>query len=103
MKEEVLTYLKQEPRFRQRSAKWRGIADLLIKKYNLDIDRRKLADVIADGSTADRSWRMALKENKDLRGTDYNDKDILEEQAQINLGYTPNYHEDVRKLKTLTN
>lgn len=103
MKEEVLTYLKQEPRFRQRSAKWRGIADLLIKKYNLDIDRRKLADVIADGSTADRSWRMALKENKDLRGTDYNDKDVLEEQAQINLGYKPNYHEDVRKLKTLTN
>lgn len=87
MKEEVITYLKNEPRFRERSAKWRGIADLLIKKYNLDIDRRKLADVIADGSSADRAWRDALLHNKNLRGTDYNDKEELEHKKQVELGY----------------
>lgn len=89
MKQEILSYLKLEPRFRERKAKWRGIADLLIEKYKLDIDRRKLAEIIADGSTADRSWRMALKENPDLRGSDYEDKDILEQEKMLELGYQP--------------
>jgi len=87
MTKEVTDYLKSEPRFRERSAKWRGIADLLIKKYQLDIDRKKLADIIADGSSADRAWRMALKENPDLRGRDYKDKDMLEEEKMRELGY----------------
>lgn len=87
MKQEILNYLNSEPRFRERSAKWRGIADILIKNYNLEIDRRKLADIIADGSSADRAWRMALKENKHLRGKDYQDKDELEEDYQRSLGY----------------
>ena len=98
MKEEVLTYLKTEPRFRLRKNKWRGIADLLIKKYNLDIDRRKLADVIADGSTADRNWRLILKERKDLRGEDYEDGEILAQEKQISLGYEPNYYQDKKLL-----
>lgn len=87
MKQEIINYLETEPRFRERSAKWRGIADLLIKQYNLDIDRRKLADIIADGSSADRAWRMALKEKPSLRGSDYQDKDELEENYQRELGY----------------
>ena len=101
MNEDILNYLKSEPRFRERSAKWRGIADLLIKKYNLDIDRRKLADIIADGSTADRAWRMALKENPDLRGSDYDKKETLEQEKMLELGYSPNYHNDVRQLGLL--
>lgn len=87
MYEDVLQYLKDEPRFRERSAKWRGIADLLIKQYKLDIDRRKLADVIADGSTADRYWRDILRDNPELRGNDYKDKTALEEDKLIDLGY----------------
>lgn len=101
MTQEVIQYLKAEPRFRERSAKWRGIADLLIKKYSLDIDRVKLADIIADGSSADRAWRLTLKDNPDLRGKDYDKKDILEQEAQIKLGYEVNYHNNVAKLKTL--
>lgn len=89
MKNEVLNYLELEPRFRERSAKWRGIADILIKKYKLEIDRRILADIIADGSTADRAWRDELKHNPSLRGTDYLDKDTLVEEKLLELGYEP--------------
>lgn len=89
MKNEVLTYLENEPRFRERSAKWRGIADILIKKYKLDIDRRILADIIADGSTADRCWRDELKHNPSLRGTDYLNKDELVSEKLQELGYEP--------------
>lgn len=102
MTNEVLQYLKSEPRFRERSAKWRGIADLIIKKYNLDIDRRKLADILADGSSADRAWRMALKENENLRGSDYEDKTKLEQDKLLELGYSPNYKEDIKQLDLLT-
>lgn len=101
MKQEVLNYLKSEPRFRERSKKWRGIADLINKKYNLVIDRVKLADMLADGSSADRSWCDILKENEDLRGSDYLQKDILEEEKILQLGYSPNFKNNVKQLELL--
>ena len=101
MKEKVLQYLKAEPRFRNRTAKWRGIADILIETYHLDLDRKVLADIIADGSSADRCWRDILKNDKSLRGEDYEDKEMLEQEAQMQLGYQPNYHNDIKKLKTI--
>ena len=101
MKQEILDYLKEEVRFRERSAKWRGIADIIKKKYNLDIDRVKLADILAEASSADRYWRLALKENPELRGADYDDGEILAQKKELELGFSPNYFQDVRKLKTL--
>lgn len=98
---EVLNYLKREPRFRERSAKNRGIADLLIEKYHLDLDRKKLADVIQEASSMDRAWRKCLEENPDLRGSDYEDKQILEEKKMLELNYSPSYEKDVKILKLL--
>ncbi len=103
MKEEIIQYLKREPRFRERKSKWRGIADLLIKRYNLDIDRKILADIIADGSNADRCWRDILKNDISLRGADYSDGEILAQEKQIQLGYTPNFHKDIQQLKLISN
>jgi len=103
MKEEVLNYLKSEARFRERKSKWRGIADLIIKRYNLKIDRKIVADILADGCSADRNWRDILKENKDLRGTDYDDGKILAEEKQLELGYEVGFRENSKKLSTLAN
>lgn len=33
--------------------------------------------------------------------SDYKDKERLEQEKQIELGYTPNYHADIKKLETL--
>jgi hypothetical protein len=102
MTQETLNYLKSEPRFRERKSKWRGIADLIKIKYNLDIDRRLLADILADGSSADRAWRDILKNNEDLRGSDYlTDKDRLEQEKMLQLGYDPNHARDVKLLANL--
>lgn len=91
MKDAVLNYLKVEYRFRERSKKWNGIADLIIKKYHLDIDRLKLAEILADGSSADRYWRDILRDNVDLRGSDYGEDDgtkiALGVEKQRSLGY----------------
>lgn len=99
--DQVKTYLENEPRFREREAKNRGIADLIIKKYNLDIDRRMLADILAEANSMDRAWRKCLEEDETLRGNDYNEKTILETKKQIELGYTPHYHEDVKQLNLI--
>jgi hypothetical protein len=102
MKEEVINYLKSDPRFRERSKKWKGIANLLVKKYNLEIDAKKLMDIIAEASSMDRTWRDTLLNDKTLRGTDYyEDKDRLEQEKMLELGYEPNYNSNVAKLKTL--
>lgn len=101
MKEEVINYLKTDPRFRERSKKWKGIANLLVKKYNLEIDAKKLMDIIAEASSMDRIWRDTLLHDKTLRGTDYLEKDALEESKMLELGYEVNYATNVAKLKTL--
>lgn len=96
-KQQILKYLVDEPRFRERSCKLRGIADVLIQKYQLDIDRRKLADILKDGETMNRMWRQLLQEREDLRGSDYGEEDgtkvALEQNKKLELGYEPNYQE----------
>lgn len=87
MKEEVINYLKSDERFRQRKNKWKGIANLLVKKYNLDIDPKKLMDIIADASSMDRVWRDTLLNNESLRGSDYLEGEKLAIEKQRELGY----------------
>ena len=38
----------------------------------------------------DRCWRKILQDYKELRGKDYDDKEILEEEAMQGLGYEAN-------------
>jgi len=101
MKNEVLTYLKEDPRFRERSAKNKGIANLIMKKYGIEIPKDKRDDIVSDILSADRAWRMNLKENPDLQGSDYKQGEILEQQWELQHGYEPNYHADIKKLKTI--
>ena len=97
----VYEYLKQEPRFRERSSKNRGIADILIDKYNLPVDRWLLSDIISDAYSMDRAWRMILQDNVELRGSDYDEKNIIEQESQLELGYDPLFNQDIKQLKNI--
>lgn len=103
MYEDTLNYLKEEPRFRERMAKDRGIVNLLIKRYpSLEtIDKKILVDMVKDYNSMDRYWRMILAERKDLRGTDYDTKEKVSQEYQIGLGYEGGYHQDMLKLKNI--
>lgn len=89
MKTEILNYLKEDARFRDRVNKNKGIANLIMKKYGVSISPDKRDDFIGDILSADRCWRKALEEYPELRGKDYDDKQILEQQTKISLGYEP--------------
>jgi hypothetical protein len=101
MKNEILKYLKVDERFRLRKNKNKGIANLLSEKYHIEIPKDKRDDFIADILSADRCWRKCLEEDESLRGEDYNQKEVLEQTAQIALGYVPHGNESIKRFNEL--
>ena len=89
MKDKIIAYLKRDPRFRERTNKNKGIANMLSEKYQIEIPKDKRDDFIADILSADRCWRLALSEDESLRGSDYEQKDVLEQKEMLYLGYIP--------------
>jgi len=99
--EKLKSYLETEPRARERSNKNRAIGNLISKQYGLEIDKNKMADMVGEILSADRAWRLILQNEPSLRGQDYNQKQILEENKMLELGYVPNFQQYNKKLKTL--
>lgn len=90
----VEDYLREEPRFRERKNKDRGIVNLLINRWGLhhaiergEITKDRLVAIVQDFASMDRAWRKALEENPSLRGLDYDKKDELEARHMKDLGY----------------
>lgn len=86
----VLSYLQEDPRFRERKNKNKGIANLISMKYGIEIPNDKRDDIVADILNMDRQWRKCLEEDETLRGKDYdvnNSKTILEQKKMLELGY----------------
>lgn len=95
LQDQVMQYLINEEKFRERVNKDRGIVNLLLKKYpTLEaVDKKILVDLVKDYNSMDRSWRLILadKENEHLRGKDYYTKEIYSQQKQLGLGYEVGY------------
>ena len=81
--------IKEEPRARERKNKNRAVAKVLKSKFNVlnGIENKVLAKILRTSHSLDRNWRLILKENPSLRGSDYGDKDKLEKKTQKELGY----------------
>lgn len=79
-KDEVMTKLENEKWFRQRSMKNMGIAEIILNKMpELKGGVEEfLQYALTMNNSIDRVWRKILEENPHLRGTDYDDKDMLE-------------------------
>lgn len=91
MKYELKTYLENEPRARERRNKDRAIVNLLLKHYPslASVKKEILVEFVKDHNTLDRSWRQLLQEYPRLRGSDYDQKEVLVQQKRIELGYEP--------------
>ncbi len=99
--------LKNLPWSRERARKDEAIVKLLTahrmwdETARTDMSIPNLIDLVKDYATADRAWRDILLNEEELRGSDYNQKQLLEEEKMIMMGYAPGYSQDVKKLKTL--
>lgn len=82
-------YLIKEPRARERVNKNRAIGNVILKKYgqyfhiNILDKKSELADLVGEILSLDRKWRKILEENPDLRGSDYKEKEILEQNKNV--------------------
>ena len=90
-----MEYLENEPKFRERKNKDRGMVNLLAKRYNALgnaikdglIGKETVIAIIQDYASMDRAWRQALEKNPRLRGADYDQKEELENKKMEELGY----------------
>jgi hypothetical protein len=91
--------LEKEPNFRERSRRDKGFIILLVEKYPSlsQVSPQQLLEFGQDFRTYTRTWNRILELREDLQGRDYNDKKILEQEAKIELEYTPGYHKDISK------
>jgi hypothetical protein len=103
LKRDVETQLKEHPLARERKNKYRLFAKLLKANYwdvLQDVSEQTLMDIAADAISYNRWWQKLLQDNPEYRGSDYDEKKkVLEQQTQQNLGYTPGYRIDVKKLQ----
>jgi hypothetical protein len=101
MYQDILDKLIADTSFRERQNRMLTIAEMLIEKYHINAEPSRVKAIIEDANSMDRYWRLILGERKDLQGTDYDTKRIVEEQKEIELGYSPNYERNIRTLKLL--
>ena len=99
----IKSYLETEPKARERRNRERALINLLLEKYQFfkDIPKQTLIDFCHDFASYDRIWRKVVSENPTLQGSDYKDKNGLEQEKMLSLGYEAGYHQDIKKLKTL--
>ncbi len=86
--------------FRERRFRGRYIVDMVLEKNgksgSMFIDVNSLQDLAEDYATYIRNWQLVLKENKDLRGEDYGDKEIYEQESMVKYGYESGYNKSLK-------
>ena len=100
----VKDYLVQQPLFRERRNKNRGIGNLILKLHpsTKDIPKDVMTEIIDEVLAMDRAWRWWLedKNRPDLRGKDYfkhrKTKRQLEQEAKQELGYEVGYYQNIK-------
>lgn len=101
---EIINILKDRPETRERKNKNKFVARMLQKKYPIELETislQRMEDIVRDANSIDRAWRKALQDNPSLRGQDYEEKEVLEQEKMVELGYTPGFDQDVKKLRTV--
>lgn len=99
--EEIKGHLEKNPTARLRRNKNRFLAWLLAGKYNTQfgLGANKLEDLLVDAASYDRGWRQVLQHEPQLRGADYGDKEVLEQEKELQLGYQPGIARDIKKVE----
>lgn len=107
LQEEVLYYLENNPKFRERKFRGHLLCNLALKATNLGnkysqgekLTIQEMCDFAVKFDSYRHAWGDVTREVPSMRGSDYEDGERLAQEKQIELGYIPNYQRDVRELK----
>ena len=96
-RKDIEEYLEQEPKARERKNKDKAIVNVLVRRVGFftimkamkegHITHERLVAFVQAHNSTDRAWRKVLEERPELRGSDYAQKEELEEDVQAQLGY----------------
>ena len=92
LKKEVLEMLQTNPNSRERKNRARGVWWILQQHYKFDVlDREVFIKLFPHIQSINRLIVWHQQHNTELRGTDYGDKQVLEEETILELGYQPGH------------
>lgn len=105
IKDKIKKKLEDFPQFRERRFRSTRLAILSLRDLDLE-DKHKesrltLEDLVAFAKKYDsyrHEWDKVMEENPELRGQDYGDKKIVEQEWQLAHGYEPGLPGDVKRL-----
>ncbi len=102
--DEIKGHLERNPAARLRRKKNRFLAWLLERKFNtqMGIGVASLEDLLVAAASYDRAWRQVLQHEPQLRGADYGEKDEVEQEKELELGYQPGIKKDIKKVRQIT-
>lgn len=97
MYETIKRKLEGFPPFRERRLRAKYLAYLALEasdlkdKWEADIalDLNDLSEFATSYDSHRRLWNKVMEENPHLQGKDYEDKEVLDQQKQMELGYEP--------------
>jgi hypothetical protein len=101
MYNEVKTKLEQFPTFRERRFRGPYLVKLALRSLGLEgkFERQEPLTWSEMEEYATRfdgyrhAWTDVTKDHEELRGEDYEDKEVLEQKHVLGLGYEPGFHE----------
>jgi hypothetical protein len=104
LKEQVKQMLQDIPESRERKNRYRSVWHILQIRYNVDyvlINKAKFLEIASEIESISRCIRQFQQYEPDLRGMDYDEKDILEQKKEIELGYCPGHFQDIKLLNKI--
>lgn len=97
LKQQIKFYLEVEPRARERRNRYRTIWNIMEERYHRDSwNKDFFIEVGSEILSITRLINKVQEENSELQGEDYKDKNRLEQEVQVDLGYTPGYKQDLK-------
>lgn len=90
--DKVKFFLEKNVKARERKFKDKAIVHMLYESYGIEklgITKEGLVQFVRDYASYDRMWRKVTKDNPSLRGSDYDDKEVLEQEKMLELEYEP--------------
>jgi hypothetical protein len=104
--DQVEAMLEVDTNSRERRFKDGGLIRIILSKMDLalvsSIPVSELSDFAREYESYNRAWRQVLRDREDLRGTDYHEGNVLEQEKEIELGYNPMFERDNKRLKQLS-
>ena len=107
--EEVVYFLENNPKFRERKYRGHLMCNLALKATNLGnkyskgekLTIQELCEFAVKFDSYRHAWTDVTKDVPGLRGTDYEEKEVLVQEKLIEMGYRGGHYEDVKTLKSL--